>query len=399
MSKAGAVGRGLYAVLAFVVNALLRIGVNISLVAAVAVTVYAAVSFSREALKERKEAINSDVLEGVFVGHFATSDNPPTLIVSCEKRTELQMRRGSMQTECYGGEKVNARQGKDARRKPRLCGNLENTGGKGVDVIGWRWRRSNGRRRRRALFEPVVSLSTLPTLPLTAPTATVRFLQSAPMAQPKFKKSAQKIHYEPAKDFPGKVLELLYWRDPKKSAVALSLILLAVFILGKYPILSVLAYSGLAVLAGTVGFRIYKTIESQVKKTSGENPFQEYLTKDVQLPQERIHAQVDVLAEHATLLVNQLKRLVFVENIVDSVKFALILWALTYIGCWFSGFALVVLAVLGAFSVPKVYEMYKEPIDAQLAVISEHISKISKMAEEKLPFLKKAAVEVEKKDQ
>ncbi|VDL85657.1 unnamed protein product [Nippostrongylus brasiliensis] len=83
------------------------------------------------------------------------------------------MRRGSMQTECYGGEKVNARQGKDARRKPRLCGNLENTGGKGVDVI--------------------------------APTATVRFLQSAPMAQPKFKKSAQKIHYEPAKDFPGKV--------------------------------------------------------------------------------------------------------------------------------------------------------------------------------------------------
>ncbi|VDL67470.1 unnamed protein product [Nippostrongylus brasiliensis] len=61
MSKAGAVGRGLYAVLAFVVNALLRIGVNISLVAAVAVTVYAAVSFSREALKERKEGMRYDM--------------------------------------------------------------------------------------------------------------------------------------------------------------------------------------------------------------------------------------------------------------------------------------------------------------------------------------------------
>ncbi|RCN36586.1 Reticulon [Ancylostoma caninum] len=116
------------------------------------------------------------------------------------------------------------------------------------------------------------------------------------------------------------VLELIYWRDPKKSAVALSLILLAVFILAKYPILSVFAYTGLAVLAGTLGFRVYKTVEAQVKKTSGENPFQEYLAKDLTLPQERIHAQVDVLTEHATHLANQVKRLIFVENIVDSAK-------------------------------------------------------------------------------
>ncbi|KIH56253.1 Reticulon [Ancylostoma duodenale] len=195
------------------------------------------------------------------------------------------------------------------------------------------------------------------------------------------------------------VLELIYWRDPKKSAVALSLILLAVFILAKYPILSVFAYTGLAVLAGTLGFRVYKTVEAQVKKTSGENPFQEYLAKDLTLPQERIHAQVDVLTEHATHLANQVKRLIFVENIVDSAKFALILWALTYIAYWFSGFALIVLGVLAVFSVPKVYEMYQEPIDAQLAVISEHIKNATKMAEEKLPFLKKAQTEVEKKEQ
>lgn len=195
------------------------------------------------------------------------------------------------------------------------------------------------------------------------------------------------------------ILELLHWRDPKKSGVALSLILLVVFIFATYPIISVLAYTGLAVLAGTLGFRVYKTIEAQVKKTSGENPFQEYLSKDLTLPQERIHAQVDVLAEHAVLLANHLKRLIFVENIVDSAKFALILWAMTYIGYWFSGFVLVVLAVLAAFSVPKVYEMYKEPIDAQLAMISQHTKKICTMAEEKLPFLKKLSAEGEKKEQ
>ncbi|PIO56596.1 hypothetical protein TELCIR_22004, partial [Teladorsagia circumcincta] len=78
--------------------------------------------------------------------------------------------------------------------------------------------------------------------------------------------------------------------------------------------------------------------------------------------------------------------------------FALILWALTYIGCWFSGFAIVILAVLGAFSIPKIYEMYQDPIDKNLAMVSENISKVSKMAEDKLPFLKKAEVHVEKKD-
>ncbi|ETN77086.1 Reticulon, partial [Necator americanus] len=167
----------------------------------------------------------------------------------------------------------------------------------------------------------------------------------------------------------------------------------------RYPILSVIAYTGLAILAGTLGFRVFKTIEAQVKKTNGENPFQEYLAKDLTLPQERIHAQVDVLTEHGTLLANQVKRLVFVENIVDSAKFALILWALTYIAHWFSGFTLIVLGILAVFSVPKVYEMYQEPIDAQLAVISDHIKNATKMAEEKLPFLKKVQAEVEKKEQ
>ncbi|VDM57507.1 unnamed protein product, partial [Angiostrongylus costaricensis] len=187
-----------------------------------------------------------------------------------------------------------------------------------------------------------------------------------------------------------------FWRFSTTFSNILSILTFSRFYTSRYPIISVFAYTGLAVLAGTLGFRVYKTIEAQVKKTSGENPFQEYLSKDLTLPQERIHAQVDVLVEHAALLANHLKRLIFVENIVDSAKFALILWAMTYIGYWFSGFVLVVLAVLAAFSVPKVYEMYKEQIDAQLAMISQHIKKIS---EEKLPFLKKLPGEGEKKEQ
>jgi len=218
------------------------------------------------------------------------------------------------------------------------------------------------------------------------------------MAQPKFKKQV-KPTWVPATDFPGKVLDIIYWRDPKKSGIALALCLLALFILGRYPILSVIAYTGLAVLAATLGFRIYKAIEGQIKKTGSENPFQQYLSQDLSLPQDRVHSQVDVLVEHGTCLANQLKKLIFVENIVESVKFGLLLWSLTYIASWFSGFTLALLTILGIFSIPKFYETYQEPIDHHLGIVKGHIDNVVKQLEEKVPFLRRAQVEAEKKDQ
>ncbi|KHJ87125.1 Reticulon [Oesophagostomum dentatum] len=137
-------------------------------------------------------------------------------------------------------------------------------------------------------------------------------------------------------------LDIIYWRDPKKSGVALSLILLVVFILAK-----------------------------------GVNEEPSQLILD---------------GSHWSFhLCSTDKYILF--------QFALILWSLTYIAYWFSGFALVILGVLAVFSVPKVYEMYQEPIDANLAKVSEQLKKVSQMIEEKLPFLKKAQTEVEKKEQ
>jgi len=195
------------------------------------------------------------------------------------------------------------------------------------------------------------------------------------------------------------VLDLIYWRDPKKSVIALSLTLLALFIFAKFSLISVLAYTGLAVLAGTFGFRLYKAVEGQIKKTSTANPFQPYLDQELAVPQDRVHAQVDVLVEHGQMLAKSLRRLFLVEDILDTVKFGLLLWAFTYIGGWFSGLTLVILIVLGVFSIPKFYEVYQEPIDAQLAVVHDNIKKVTDLIYEKLPFLKRVTAAAEKKDQ
>lgn len=84
------------------------------------------------------------------------------------------------------------------------------------------------------------------------------------------------------------VQEIFLWRNPKNSAIALALSLLALILVAKFTFLSLLAWGSLLVLGGTLGFRIFKLVESQIKKTDGSNPFKPYLETDVNVPQEVI---------------------------------------------------------------------------------------------------------------
>jgi len=199
------------------------------------------------------------------------------------------------------------------------------------------------------------------------------------------------------KDKP-KVMDILHWRDPKKSAIALAVSLVALILVAKFSFVSLMAWSALAALTATLGFRVYKIVESQIKKTDGSNPFKPYLESDLTLPQEKIHAQADVVVQHGQCIVNQLRRLFLVENLVDSVKFGILLWTLTYVGAWFSGITLITIFVLALFSVPKVYEIYKEPIDEYIGLAKQNVEKVQQIVKEKLPPFLKSAEKAEKKE-
>jgi len=184
------------------------------------------------------------------------------------------------------------------------------------------------------------------------------------------------------------VLDIVYWRDPKRSAAALAVILFALYLLAKCSLLSLIAYASLLALAGTIGFRVFKLAEAQIKKTDGSNPFKPYLEREVTVPQD-VHAKVDIFIEHAQCLFKHLRHLFLVENLVDSIKFGLLLYTLTYVGAWFSGITLILIFVLAVFSVPKVYELYKDPIDHYIAIVQENLEKVQHTIQDKLPFLKK----------
>lgn len=72
----------------------------------------------------------------------------------------------------------------------------------------------------------------------------------------------------------------------------------------------------------------------------------EILDIDLTLQPEKVQNIAGVAVTHINAYVAELRRLFLVEDLVDSLKFALLLWLLTYIGAIFNGMTVVILCKL-----------------------------------------------------
>ena len=75
---------------------------------------------------------------------------------------------------------------------------------------------------------------------------------------------------------------------------------------------------------------------------------------------ERINDIANCVAGKINGVITELRRFFLIDNMVDSVKFGLALWLLTYIGSWFNAMTLLILGWVGLFSVPKVRYISKK---------------------------------------
>jgi hypothetical protein len=194
----------------------------------------------------------------------------------------------------------------------------------------------------------------------------------------------------------GLVESLIYWRDPKKSGPVFGGILLVLLALTYFSLISVVAYLSLLGLTGTISFRIYKNIVQAVQKTGDGHPFKEFLELDVSLPQNKVKEVSEVAVAHINAAVVELRRLFLVEDLVDSIKFGVLLWTLTYLGAWFNGMTLIIIAWVALFTLPKVYEANKTQIDANLEIVRTKLAEITSKVKAAIPIGKKAE---EKKEQ
>jgi len=185
------------------------------------------------------------------------------------------------------------------------------------------------------------------------------------------------------------LVDLIYWRDQRKSGIVLGAVLAILISLTVASFISVMSYASLAVLTITLSFRLYKNILQAVQKTQLGHPFKEFLEADVTVPAEKVHEVADLTAARLNATLVELRRLFLVEDLVDSVKFALALWVLTYVGSWFNGLTLVILGVVRLFSLPKVYETHQDKIDQNLDFVRGKINEVVEKVQAVVPIGKK----------
>ncbi|XP_063927940.1 reticulon-1-A isoform X8 [Zophobas morio] len=190
---------------------------------------------------------------------------------------------------------------------------------------------------------------------------------------------------------------LIYWRDPKKSGPVFGGVLVVLLALTYFSLISVVAYLSLIGLTGTITFRIYRNVVQAVQKTGDGHPFKDFLELDVSLPQDKVKEVSEVAVAHINAAVVELRRLFLVEDLVDSIKFGVLLWTLTYLGSWFNGMTLIIIAWVALFTLPKVYEANKTQIDANLEIVRTKLAEITSKVKAAIPIGKKAVEE--KKEQ
>ncbi|XP_073410010.1 reticulon-4 isoform X1 [Dendrobates tinctorius] len=189
--------------------------------------------------------------------------------------------------------------------------------------------------------------------------------------------------------FQNSVVDLLYWRDIKKSGAVFGVSLFLLLSLTVFSIVSVAAYIALGLLSVSISFRIYKGVLQAIQKSDEGHPFKAYLDSNVVVSEDLVQKYCNIALSHVNSSIKELRRLFLVEDLVDSLKFAVLMWVFTYIGALFNGLTLLILALISLFSIPVIYERHQTQIDHYLAIVNKNVKNVSELILSKIPGLKR----------
>ena len=175
-----------------------------------------------------------------------------------------------------------------------------------------------------------------------------------------------------------KMNELIYWRDPGKTGVIFGSILAVLVSVTSYSCISVFTYASLAVLLITFVVFIAKSGLQAVLMSGNEHPFKELLETDLALPADKVHEFADAAAASFNGVVAELRRLFLIQDIWDSARFGVILVGVHIVGAMFNGFTLIILAFVGLFTLPKVYETHQDTIDQGVDYVRKNMNQLLK---------------------
>ncbi|KAK1150806.1 reticulon-2-like isoform X1 [Acipenser oxyrinchus oxyrinchus] len=183
------------------------------------------------------------------------------------------------------------------------------------------------------------------------------------------------------------VSELIYWKDSKRTGTVFTSLVVALISLSQLSIISVISNLAFLLMCVTLGMRLYTKILQVLNKSDGASPFHTWISISASL-RSRHGSYVNRVILMGTAAAIELRRLALVENFIDSLKFAVLMYMLTYIGAVFNALTLLIIAVICVFSLPLLYRQHQVQIDKYVELVGAQLSDIRAKIQAKIPSAK-----------
>jgi len=177
---------------------------------------------------------------------------------------------------------------------------------------------------------------------------------------------------------------LIRWTDPALTGLVSGSGLLFLVSLSFYSFLSVLAYLGLSLVFLGVGCKCYLHLMGLLKKPC-KDPLAVVESMDLTVTEEQIQGHLSNTVHYTNLMVATARDLLLMENYINSAKFGLILYLLTFVGSFLNSLTVLIVAWVGLFTLPSVYDAKKTEIDSLLDSLYTQYSALNTKLSSLLP--------------
>jgi len=185
---------------------------------------------------------------------------------------------------------------------------------------------------------------------------------------------------------PTSATALLHWQEPMLTAPIFGSVLVALVSLAYCSLLSVTSYTALLLLTAVAVAKVYAFVMVKAGKVEeGFDPLAKVAALSLSVPEDLITAHAPCLTGAVNAALARAKALFLLTSPVDTLKFGLCLYLLTFLGAWFNALTLVTLVWVAAFTLPKLYLNNQAAVDEVVAKVVGQVEEVKAKVVEALP--------------
>lgn len=187
---------------------------------------------------------------------------------------------------------------------------------------------------------------------------------------------------------PPKVRDLVLWKCPKMTGAVFGSSFVLLLSLSLFSFLTVVSSLMLLGLSAVGAYRFYLAVLFRIKGTT-DDTLDKFSKCDLSLPKDKVQDLARLLETDFNRLLNRLKSILLWENVFDSLKALVAFYFVNMVGCCFNTLTLLILGLVSLFTLPKVYQVYKQPIDQAIEKGTTCAHNLVKQVLVKIPILNK----------